>query len=549
MSVTVEDLLRLPSLRGAELVAGQGAGKKLVSSISVLEYADPSVLQAELFRNNEFFGSEIVITGFMNIPRDVEAQCANLRRLADAGEVGLILFYVGVFMPEVDPRLMALADEKDFALIVMPRGRMDLRYSDVICEVMEAIFKDQNDSGLLVSDILGRTALLPEHQRTLDTVLKLLSDRLRATVLLTDGALRPLNAVPWPRAEDTRLPEALRSLEAPPVSGGAPGSLQSEGRSYTVYRQTLSSGPALELFLLKEGAPLPPDLVRRAGEVVHLASSIWSQGHGRVVMSELVRAIFRDEPVKMRRLAELFHVDVASMHAMWVLRCGRSDPQTFQAEGLELVRKLLEGRCSAVVADCYEGDVVAFLAWKGRLDEMRDLAEDCCARLEAAGLDGRLIVGQNLATTADVRRGYLTIRASEADALRIWPGRRWFSLEEIAFTAGCREILQQGEAEVQRRTALLQWLRTGTETDLVGTLAVYFLDAAGSLTDAAARLFVHKNTVKYRIQQAEQRLGYPVDKLPEAVALYTACALERLLSGAELGQSDNLSGLFPTVSP
>ena len=45
MSVTVEDLLRLPSLRGAELVAGQGAGKKLVSSISVLEYADPSVLQ------------------------------------------------------------------------------------------------------------------------------------------------------------------------------------------------------------------------------------------------------------------------------------------------------------------------------------------------------------------------------------------------------------------------------------------------------------------------------------------------------------------------
>ena len=138
MSVTVEDLLRLPSLRGAELVAGRGAGKKLVSSISVLEYADPNVLQAELFRNNEFFGSEIVITGFLNIPRDVEAQCANLRRLADAGEVGLILFYVGVFMPEVDPKLMALADEKDFALIVMPRGRMDLRYSDVICEVMEA---------------------------------------------------------------------------------------------------------------------------------------------------------------------------------------------------------------------------------------------------------------------------------------------------------------------------------------------------------------------------------------------------------------------------
>ena len=274
-------------------------------------------------------------------------------------------------------------------------------------------------------------------------------------------------------------------------------------------------------------------------------------------MSELVRAILRDEPVKMRRLAELFHVDVASMHAMWVLRCGRSDPQTFQAEGLELVRKLLEGRCSAVVADCYEGDVVAFLAWKGRLDEMRDLAEDCCARLTAAGLDGRLIVGQNLATTADVRRGYLTIRASEADALRIWPGRRWFSLEEMAFTAGCREILQQGEAEVQRRTALLQWLRTGTETDLAGTLAVYFLDAAGSLTAAAARLFVHKNTVKYRIQQAEQRLGYRWTSCPRPwpstpPVPWSGCSAARILPIRQAIRrfSHGLSlkaGLFPAL--
>ena len=52
--------------------------RSLVSSISVLEYADPSILQDALFKNNEFYGSEVVITGFMNIPNDVEAQCANI---------------------------------------------------------------------------------------------------------------------------------------------------------------------------------------------------------------------------------------------------------------------------------------------------------------------------------------------------------------------------------------------------------------------------------------------------------------------------------------
>ena len=88
MSVTVADLLKLPSLRNARLAAGRGGLDRPVSSISVLEYADANALQSELFENNEFYGSEIVITGFTSIPRDVEAQCANIRRLAGAGEVG-----------------------------------------------------------------------------------------------------------------------------------------------------------------------------------------------------------------------------------------------------------------------------------------------------------------------------------------------------------------------------------------------------------------------------------------------------------------------------
>ena len=530
MSVTVADLLDLPSLRGARLIAGRGAQKKLVSSISVLEYADPNILQDALFKNNEFFGSEIVITGFMNIANDVDAQCANLQRLADVGEVGLILYYVGIFMPCVDQRLIELADKNDFALIVMPENRMDLRYSDVICEVMEAIFKDQNNNALLVSDILGRTALLPEHQRTLDTVIKLLSDRIRASVLLRDGALRLLNAAFWPRMGRTDLERGVRSMETLPEAGGTPAVLELDGRSYLIYRCPMTGGtPVMELFLLKEGNPLTADLVRQAGEVVQLASSIWSQGHDRVVMAELVRAILKDEPIKMRRLAELFHVNVSTIHSMWVLR-GNNGGQAVQAGALELVQNLLAHHCSPVVADCYEGDVVAFMGWNGSADEMGTLAEECCVRMRQEGVDGVLTICHNLATTGDVRRAYLTIRSAQEDAVRIWPGRTWYTLREMEFTRSCREIVERGEEEIQQHLAVFSLLREGTETDLVGTLTTYFLDAGSSISTTAERLFTHKNTIKYRMQQIEKRLGYSVDKFPEAISLYTACALNRLLS-------------------
>ena len=98
MSVTVADLLELPSMRGARVLGGHKGLGRIVSSISILESVNPAYLTDGMFPDGEFFGSEIVITGFLNILDDVELQCANIRRLAEGGEVGLILFYVGVYM-------------------------------------------------------------------------------------------------------------------------------------------------------------------------------------------------------------------------------------------------------------------------------------------------------------------------------------------------------------------------------------------------------------------------------------------------------------------
>ena len=88
MSVTVADLLRLSSLRNARVEAGKGGLSRIVASLSVLEYADPDQMVDAFFRNDEYYGSEIVITGFMNNPEDEERQCAVLRRPLYAAYTG-----------------------------------------------------------------------------------------------------------------------------------------------------------------------------------------------------------------------------------------------------------------------------------------------------------------------------------------------------------------------------------------------------------------------------------------------------------------------------
>ena len=80
MSITVADVLKLPSMRGAKVLGGSAGLGRIVSSISVLEYAQANDIQAELFDHIEFLGNELAITGFMNNPDDVNLQCTNLRR-------------------------------------------------------------------------------------------------------------------------------------------------------------------------------------------------------------------------------------------------------------------------------------------------------------------------------------------------------------------------------------------------------------------------------------------------------------------------------------
>ena len=121
-------------------------------------------------------------------------------RLAAGGEVGLILFYVGVYLQKVDQRLIDVADELDFVLITMPEGQRMLRYSEMLNDVMECIYRDRMDNESIVSEILGRVSKLPEHHRSINTVLKMLSDRISASVILTNSRHEILNLIAWPRS-------------------------------------------------------------------------------------------------------------------------------------------------------------------------------------------------------------------------------------------------------------------------------------------------------------------------------------------------------------
>ena len=528
MSICVADVLKLPSMRGARVLGGARGLSRIVSSVSVLEYAEVNGVQMDLIRNIDFVGNELAITGFMNNPDDVELQCVNIQRMAEVGEVGLILFYVGVVMKRVDARLIELADQIDFPLICMPEGRMNQRYSEVICEVMELIHRDQMSSASLVTELLDQAASLPAHQRTVDSMLRILADRLHASVVLMDSDRRVLNEAAWPRALSAAVKEELIRAAYPPHTAWG----RYERLNMNIYRDGIQTqdGHAMDMLIFKEGEA--PDVVRtrEAVEVVQLAVSIWSGRHDRIVVGELVRAILQDEPLKMRRLADIFHVDIASINSMWILSGAQAADRAKLAELADAVRRDTQTYSPSTIADVYDGALVVFMTGPGSMQEIRALTDAIVHMLKERGVQATLTRCHALNTTTRVREAFLTHQAGVAAARKIFPGREVFSLEHVAFARQCQERIERGEGAVEEALCSLGPLRPGgAEADLLPTLECFLLDAEMSVTRAAERLYLHKNTVKYRLQRIADALGFIPGSFPETMPVYASCALNRLL--------------------
>ena len=526
MSITVTDVMKLPSMRGAKVLGGAGGLTRVVSSISVLEYARPTAIQSELFDRIEFLGNELAITGFMNDPDDVELQCTNLRRLAGIGEVGVILFYVGIVMKKVDRRLIDVANELSFPLICMPVGQMNQRYSEVICEVMELIYRDQMASTNLVSELLEQAVGLAPHQRTVDSMLRLLADRLHASVVLMDRSRRVLNEAAWPRSLDQAVKERLSAAEFP--ASGSWG--WCEELNIHIYRDSIQTWEhhAMDLLIFKEGDILDVVLIRQAVEVVQLTVSIWSDKHDRIVIGELVRAILQDEPMKMRRLADIFHVDVASINSMWIISGDTAEDREKLPDILEAVLRDTRAYSETAIADIYEGEMVLFMIGPGNMQDVRALTEAVGNGLAARHIHATLTRCHALNTTTRVREAFLSHQVALSAAKRIFPGQWAYTLEQIDFARECQELIGRGERATEEALRCVAALHHGDDC-LLETLEHYLLDARMHVTQTAEMMFLHKNTIKYRLQRIAERLGFVPGELPESIPLLTACALNRLL--------------------
>ena len=121
-------------------------------------------------------------------------------------------------------------------------------------------------------------------------------------------------------------------------------------------------------------------------------------------------------------------------------------------------------------------------------------------------------------------------RAAELrDEIRaVFPQKTWLSLQDFRFVNHCVDTLIKGGYSLIHNQKLIDRLLADGDMEILETLAVYYIDENMSVADTASRLFLHRNTVKYRLQKAEDILGINLSSALGIEELVEALAIARI---------------------
>ncbi|MEA4963136.1 PucR family transcriptional regulator [Lutispora sp.] len=529
MSVTISDIMRLPSLRGAKLVAGLAGINRTISSISVMESVDEEGMGIEFPGYSSHFGQEIMITAFMLSKDNVDMQCSAIRRLHLEGEVGIIVFYVGSILLNIDQRLIDTANELKMPLIIMPERRLELRYGDVICEVMEAILEDRRQNTYFATEVIERISHIEASHRSINGVLSIIRDRVQCSIYLFDELGRNLNTAEWPNGRCLPISDLVAELDIRSTEDSAVEEISLSGKIYYVERETIQSADSkLIMVTVKEKDDLTVDCCKQIKYVLKTYINLWTKDYGQMNTKQLISAIINDEPEKMARIAEILHLDVESLSYAYFFY-SRDDDHNFGhlQTAKQIIRDFLPSYKNNFLVDIFDETVVVFAnRTRERIDsDLPNLLQE----LADKGLPYRVITNARAVTTQNVKEAYWLYQSYKKYIPIIFRQKEIITNGEVLFIKRAKSLFdQRQEIPLLDEEMCARFYTEKREKDLTNTLETFLLDADMDLTKTSQLLFVHKNTVKYRIKCIEDILGYKLNRMPESYDLHLAAALNRL---------------------
>lgn len=228
-------------------------------------------------------------------------------------------------------------------------------------------------------------------------------------------------------------------------------------------------------------------------------------------------------------------ISIGTVNTMWVLQV--SDIQTSQeltaSQKLDIILKLkvyLQDYHKVVIVDSYGASIVALTDGMLFEENMRELGEHFVSLLEKKGYAAHGCVFDDLENTSQARDAYNRMIRCFAELCAVYPRRKIYSDSDLRYVQSCIDYVKQGEESVAGCLLPIRKLKDTADGDiLIETLCTYLLDAESNTQSTGELLYIHKNTVHYRLNKIRSVLRCDLVQMPATLAVYEAATVYRIL--------------------
>jgi PucR family transcriptional regulator, purine catabolism regulatory protein len=504
-AITVHDALALPCLRGAAILAGARGAERRIRGVNVMEDAD-------IVRWMR--GGELLLTTGYSIRDDPSALSRLVPALAERDLAGLVI-KVGLYVDAIPRDVVAVADRLGFPVIGLPPRMM---FDDILSEVLGTILNRQAVELERSNAIHARLTQVAVDGGSFSELAAAVSELVRRPVAIRDAQGRDLAATDGTPAEPD-APHVVRPIR---IAGADHG----EVVVWTGGVEVL----AHELKTMEHAATVAAMSIAQERSVV-----LSEQRHRTLLLMQLVsrRPVDRAE---IARWATAMDWELDRPRAVVLVELCDGEGERIRVAGQPIEDRLARAAQDAIAS----GPIVwALRSGLALLVEPQPslgrVAHDLHAALGRAGPGlGVMVAAGGIADDVDdLGRSYEEATSTLALGRELKGQDFVYGHEEL----GVYRLLSQLPSEELRRHRaeaigpLLDYDRDHNGA-LVHTLEV-FLRCERNRVRASEELFVHYNTLRYRLGQIDALTGGLSGDATARLNLEVALCAHRLVQGRE----------------
>lgn len=514
MKITVNDCLKLPSFKNAEVLACKDKLGINVKNITILETKNTEKIAKYYKASNQIF-----LTAFFDIEDNVIAQCNIVEEIARFEDPILVLQQVKDNPIKIDNKVISRSEALGVVFIALDPNQ-PVESAEVVHELSESLFygSDEQFENKLITNTIFHLLNFDKYVNFESAIRAAAVNNAFQMVLLSTDFNPVLTIETKYRAT---VDQAIRLGRDKNVEDRTSvfTTIDVEG-VMTYWGPAKIQDITYYMIIVDNEDCYSKAEISMLAEVLKLAMGMWKYTPLRDQKAELIKALRRGNmsiAYAMKEEADVQEGDIASV---------------FLGTGFK------SSRCQKIIDEfCKEENMKSLQVSEG--DETYGMLLGKRNDLVCTSLYDRLkkedgvriyhITGMNdLEGAGD---GYRLINEAYSFAEYVFPFKRVFSKYELAMISSCVNLQLRGGFVRKNYAKLIEPFdikNREKDKQLLESLETFVLDAGMNSTKTAEIMHVHVNTVQYRLKRISEILGAEITGTRVAPGLTIALALSRL---------------------